>query len=488
MVAVGPTRVLRATTEGAIAELVRAAAEQGRVVRVRGSGHSVPEAINAGGDGLDVTLTGLRSVSFDDSTMQVTVGAGCNLGIDPRDPTSTADNSLLRALDRRGWALPDLGGISPQTVGGFLSTGSTGGSVHHSLADQIVAIRVVDGRGRVQELRRDTGDARFWAVGCSLGLLGVIVAVTFQCVPAFLVAGTEATTSEDDCAVDLFGADNGRPSLAEFVETADYSRILWWPQAGVRRVLLWQAARLAGAAGPAASARAEIEPYETFPSVAGSTIPAQAAAATWYSAIRHWNSHNRRGALTRAALRRGLAPFVRLFAELDGGEPTRFRDLWWRGLPMDDGVSDRVMPTEFTELWLPLETTTEVMRRLRAHFGRGGLAATGPFAWEIYAARRSPFWLSPAHDRDAIRIDPFWFTRFAGDPVETWFPQLWELLEDLGPRLHWGKLLPTDAAERLRDRYSQWEAFMRIRDEMDPAQVFVNPYWREHLGIRRADG
>jgi hypothetical protein len=38
------------------------------------------------------------------------------------------EQSLCYALQQRGYALPDLGGISHQSVGGFLSTGSAGGT------------------------------------------------------------------------------------------------------------------------------------------------------------------------------------------------------------------------------------------------------------------------------------------------------------------------------------------------------------------------
>ena len=52
-------------------------------------------------------------------------------------------------LSNKGWALPDLGGITHQTVSGFLSTGSAGGSLHHDAKDGVQAMEIVDGTGRV---------------------------------------------------------------------------------------------------------------------------------------------------------------------------------------------------------------------------------------------------------------------------------------------------------------------------------------------------
>ena len=108
------------TSEGELVRLVRAARLEGVKLRVRGSAHSVARAIyTQDGEGVepgrrrhfDVMLDRYIGVTFDDARMRVTVQAGCHLGHDPRDPTRTAtwENSLLAQLEKRGWALPDLG-------------------------------------------------------------------------------------------------------------------------------------------------------------------------------------------------------------------------------------------------------------------------------------------------------------------------------------------------------------------------------------------
>src|SRR5690606_10675058 len=134
-------------SEDELRELIAAARASGRKLRVRGAGHSEPGAYEAGAGNFDVLLDRMSSVEFDDAAMQVTVGGGCHLGVDPEDPsgTSTRENSLLTRLDRRGWALPTTGGITRQTVAGFLMTGSAGGSLAHSAGDLIVRLRLMDG-------------------------------------------------------------------------------------------------------------------------------------------------------------------------------------------------------------------------------------------------------------------------------------------------------------------------------------------------------
>ena len=252
---IGPDRYYHPRDEDELRELIALARREGRTVRARGAAHSVHAAVftdayagrDPDPDGINVVLDHFRGIRFDDATMRVTVQAGCNLGRDPGDPTgtSTIENSLFHQLHRRGWAFPDTGGIIHQTVAGFLGTGSSGGSLQHSVGDQIVALELIDGLGRRHTLTPEGDQDRFLAAGVSVGLLGLVIAVTFQCVPAFIIIGQESTTSEDDCPIDLFGSgSNGRPSLETFFRQTEHSRLLWWPQEGVRRVVVWQGRRM----------------------------------------------------------------------------------------------------------------------------------------------------------------------------------------------------------------------------------------------------
>src|SRR6185369_7373823 len=143
--------------------------------------------------------------------------AGCHLGRDPFDPsgTSTVENSLFYQLDKAGLAISNVGGITHQTVGGFVSTGASGGSLTHSFDGNIVSLRMIDGNGVVHDLSESSNSELFHAVGVSMGLCGVISTVTIQCVDRFDVIGHEAITEVKECYVDLFGA--SVDSLAHFL-------------------------------------------------------------------------------------------------------------------------------------------------------------------------------------------------------------------------------------------------------------------------------
>ena len=101
---------------------------------------------------------------------------------------------------------------------------------------------IVDGTGTVHAFERDGNDPRFYAVGCSLGLLGIVSTVTLQCIPRYDIVGQEDITAESDTAYELFG--DGERGLEGFFRRTEYARLMWWPQEGVRRVVTWQARRM----------------------------------------------------------------------------------------------------------------------------------------------------------------------------------------------------------------------------------------------------
>jgi D-arabinono-1,4-lactone oxidase len=492
----------------------------------------------------------------DEGRRLVEAEAGIHLGADPSDPTGTAtlESSLLWQLaTEKGWSLEDTGGITHQTVSGFTATGSAGGSVQFSANRNLWGFRIVDGRGEVHEVTREAADPDlFYAMCPNLGLLGVVSTVILECVEAFNIEGEEATTTIETCPVDLFGSgEPGRPSLERFLRDTEFSRLVWWPQRGADRVLTWQARRIPAAPG------FKPKPYTQF----GDDPEAeQHLTGILYTVIGNLDGLSRakakleddfdqlQGALALlgqkdlgavgkllgkalgAAIEFGVdaaitvlepaAPlierelpdflprligaFVQLDADKDGaerGRPQTFQDWGWHGLPMDNQASDVLMPTEFTEAWIPLPRTEQTMKLLRDYFAAPdddeALKRTGTYAWELYAAMPQPFWMNAAHSggedewrEGAFRVDPYWFAENAEDPVE-FYAGLWSLLREaeIPFRLHWGKFQPRypkgDRAwvEFFRGQYPRWDDFLRLRAERDPNNIFLTDYWRERFGL-----
>ncbi|HZF49588.1 MAG TPA: FAD-binding protein [Polyangiaceae bacterium] len=553
------------SSEEELIELVKWAFQRGLQLRVRGSGHTFPaRAIFTDGDpgkqtqDVNLMLDRYRGVRWiDEENGIVEVDAGCNLGINPGDPTktSTLANSLFYQMQEtptlhKKWALSDLGGITHQTISGFLSTGSSGGSLKYGIEENILKLRIIDGAGEVHEITRDEDPDLFHAAGVSMGLLGVISKVTLRCVEPYNLKGSEATTTYQDCEIDLFGPGNAKkPSLEKFLRDTDYSRLMWWPQRGVERIVVWKAHRIPD------SPDFERKPYEELGdapqttevfaglllSILGNLDNLHELPQKIQPIFKHIDDEFMAGIpimlkemgvpdiLTRSlasfisalmvAVREGqgliefpgihllagllerfkpeilpsiLKSFVQLDSEKTPPGPQTFQDTWWQGLPMDNGINDDLMPTWFTEIWLPISKTREVMSELRAYFDKGGLAATGTFSVELYGARENPFWMSPSSDGEAmVRVDFFWFGYNDGDPT-SFYDQFWDLLAKYNFKLHWGKYLPKDPAPAKRwaayfaERYKHWHDFLALRAKLDPKNIFLTSYWREHLGLEEA--
>ena len=561
--------------EGELVALVQAAYRQGRQLRVRGACHSISHAIYTdpeggrrnhvgqqsppGGDGINVMLDRYRGWRVrDEGRKLVEADAGIHFGPDPSDPTGGADldTSLLGQLaNEKGWTLFDTGGITHQTVSGFTATGSAGGSLQFSANANIWGFRLIDGRGEVHEVTREDADSdRFHAMCPNLGLLGVVSAVIFECVDAFDIDGTEATDTIATCPIDVFGdGEDGRPSLAQFLRQAEFSRLEWWPQRGVDRIVTWQARRrpadpnfrpvpykrfgddpettqhligvlytIIGNLGDLSAAKPKLdESFDQLEAVLGKLgekelgavgeILARAlGAAIEFGVDAAITVLEPMSSLIERQLPdffpRLLSAFVELDADKEGaerGKPQEFSDWSWRGLPMDNGVSDVLVPAEFTEAWIPLSRSAETMRLLRDYFDAPrddgeALQRTGTFSWELYAAVPERFWLNASYSdgedewRDGVlRVDPYWFVDNEEDPAETMFAGLWSLLRDAGIpfRLHWGKFQPLypdgdrDWVEFFRAQYPRWDDFLALRAERDPNNIFLTDYWRSRFGL-----
>lgn len=603
----GPDGYFHPSSEAELSELVRAAGAARKQLRVRGATHSVAGAIftdaGPGAESYELMLERYdRLLSLEPDPEHpgcalVEVEAGIHLGKDPHDPTGTSswERSLNAQLMQKGYALADLGGITHQTVAGFLSTGSSGGSLMHGLDDDIVSIRVIGADGVPHDIPRD--DPLFGAYAISMGLLGVISRVTLRVWPAYYIFGKQTTAPTDAIFVDLFDEDASKIPLRRFWEETPYSRMMWWPQKGVERVQLWQAARtepwpnlepqpyseldpdaprLASLAGSLvytvlgnlddvsvldakledwwAELRAslggdpepnacpapkgcgygvQVQPKEVFDWIRrrlrharaeqrhASPPPAPegplaewlagleakldfvppdvnevddwlAAAFVWLlervadgfddTALAQWLADR-----LKAALPELMPSILTLFVE-DGVQ--HFWDTWMCGLPMDNQMDDQLWPTHFTELWIPVEKTSAVMRTLRDHFradgtDAGAYAATGAFTTEFYTAPRNDSWLSPSFGGPAMRVNVFRFGHDAGDPREHFQPY-WDLLEPFGWRPHWGKWLPAASPRwttHYREHLERFDEFLALRAEKDPEGIFLTSYWKAHLGI-----
>src|SRR5690606_4395730 len=204
---VQPAFVARPTSVDEVVAAILRARELGLPVKAIGASHSFTAIAAAPGVQLDLGgLDGLLDV--DAERHRVTIGAGTNL------------YQLPALLAPHGLAMENLGDIDAQTIAGATSTGTHGtGGTFRGLAAQLVAATLVTADGAVLRVS-ETDNPDLWpAVRRGLGALGILVGVTVQCVPAFVLQAVERPEPLDG-VLDTFGAR---------VDGADHFEFYWFP-------------------------------------------------------------------------------------------------------------------------------------------------------------------------------------------------------------------------------------------------------------------
>jgi FAD/FMN-containing dehydrogenase len=100
-------------------------------------------------------------------------------------------------------------------------------------------------------------------------------------------------------------------------------------------------------------------------------------------------------------------------------------------------------------------------------------------AWRVLYRFVAPddAYLSTAHGRFTVTIS---LHHNAGLPYDAFFNDIEPIFRAYGGRPHWGKKHSLRAAE-LGPLYPRWETYQRVRREMDPEGVFLNPYLKSLL-------
>jgi FAD-linked oxidoreductase len=419
------TDVIRPRDLDELAGAVTRAAQDGKTVRARGSGHS----FTAVGAAHDVALdlgdwTGITAADID--TGLVTVRAGTTL------------RALNAELDRLGLAMTNLGDIDAQTISGAISTGTHGtGARFGGIATQIAGLELVLADGSVVSCSATELPELYAAGRVGLGALGVISSVTLQTEPSFVLAAEERPEPLDEVleALDENCADN------------DHFEFYWFPYGP--KALTKRNNRLPAGTEPAPLSKLrQFVEYEVMENQAF-------------------------GALCRIGRR--VPKLVRPLNKLSSTvlSARSYRDVSHRVF-----VTNRSVRFVESEYAVPREALGEVLAELRRRVPE--LADPVMFPVEIRVAAADDIWLSTAYQRDSAYVA---IHQFTGMPYEEYFALFESIAADVGGRPHWGKMHTLDAAA-LRKRYPKFDDFVDLRTKLDPTGVFTNPYLDRVLGAR----
>ena len=416
-----PREILRPGSVDEVAAIVGRAAERGLKVKAVGAGHSFTDA--ACTQGLLVSLDRLAAVeAVDTGRGRVTVQAGIRLG------------ALNRRLDEAGLALPNLGDIDRQSLAGATATATHGtGLGLGNLSTTIVAMDIVDGRGRLVHCDEHERPDRLRVARAGIGALGIVTRMTLQCVPAFDLHASETVEPLDGLLDDF----------ERHAAGSDHFELYWVP--GARRCQVKRNNRTdepRRPQHPLVRARDKI----LFENVL-------------------FGLANR---ITRRFP--SLGPRVARLASTAATQRD-FIDAGHRVL-----VSRRLVRFYEMEYALPRAAIPEAVRRV------GELARSLPspvsFPIEVRVSAADDIPLSTAYGRDTGWIACH---VYAGTPYLAYFQGVEAIAADYGGRPHWGKLHFCDHRS-LAPLYPEWDRFQQARAELDPDGTFSNSYTDRVLG------
>jgi FAD/FMN-containing dehydrogenase len=147
------------------------------------------------------------------------------------------------------------------------------------------------------------------------------------------------------------------------------------------------------------------------------------------------------------------------------------------------GWSHEVLPSvrelRFVEMEyaLPAAAGPDCFRAVRERMQRGHSEIAWPV--EYRCVRADDAWLSPAHARETVTLS---LHQGAELPWEDFFADLEPVLRAHGGRPHWGKRHSLGAAA-LVPLYPRFDAFRRLRGELDPTGRFLNEHLRSVFGM-----
>jgi FAD-linked oxidoreductase len=332
--------------------------------------------------------------------------------------------------------MENLGDIDAQTIAGATSTGTHGtGLGFRGLAAQLVAVTLVTADGSVLTVSETENPELLPAVRLGLGALGVIVDVTVQCVPAFLLHAVEKP--EPLASV----VDNFEARAA----AADHFEFYWFPH--TETVLTKTNTRL--------PADAPLQPLGTARRWLDDTLLANGVFAVTC-------------AVGRAAP--VVVPSInRVATRLTGNR--EFTDLSTSVFTTQRSVRFREM-----EYALPLAAVPQAVRDIRQLITSRGWKISFPI--EVRAAASDNLWMSTAYGRATgyIAVHRYW-----REDYREYFAAVERIMRQFGGRPHWGKIHTLNSTT-LAQLYPHNQDFVALRDRLDPDRVFANPHLTRILG------
>jgi len=385
-------------------------------IRFFGSKQSSAD-IAAGTDVLIDMTSYNKVVSYDYNKKTITVQSGLIL------------SELLESIESVGWCIPCLPDINTITIGGALATG-THGTSGKLLSEYMTECNLVLADGTVKTIAKD--DDLMDAVRVSLGMLGVMSTITFQCEPAYTLHIKEGPESDSEWL----------PKLKSRLKKHDFLRILWLPHTDKGYVITGD----------------KIDPNtEVIENLGPSYLKHRRTASKIlykYSHIFPWIT-----AIANKLLYRGF------FSSKKEHKGTLYQATV---------TKSRGSTLELAEWTIGLDKFPQVFKELKAEINKWSNKSFIHIPMDVRFVYKDNSWLSYAYKQDTVTMGCVSRNAATADTYEA-FKSIETIFLKYGGRPHWGKRFAAKDAE-LSKVYPKWEDFKALRSELDPTNKFLNPY------------
>ncbi|MGC0363037.1 FAD-linked oxidoreductase [Rhodococcus sp. 27YEA15] len=345
-------------------------------------------------------------------------------------------NALNEALWEQGYALANLGDIDVQSLAGATATGTHGtGSHFPGIAAQIRGFDIVLADGTLAHCSPEKNPELFEAGRLGLGALGVIAAITVDCVPRFTLRACEAPDT----------LTNVLETIEDDRRAIDHFEFFWFPHTD--RVLTKRNTRLPGdaAVAPIGKVRAFVDD--------------ELLSNTLFEGV------NRVTTLAPTT----IPLFNRISARLLGAR--EFTDRSYRVF-----ASPRRVKFKEMEYAVPAEHVTDILHEIGRWLSTS--ETTIGFPVEVRFAAADDVWLSTAYGRDTAYIAVHQYHR---RPEAAYFAAFESIAKAVDGRPHWGKM-HNRTVDDLRPAYPALDEFISVRDTYDANRTFGNDYLTQVLG------
>jgi alditol oxidase len=394
----GASRIINAHS---IAEVQASVADASRI-RPLGTRHSFNDIADSP-DTLISVVDIDPDPQFDNTLRTLTIGAGSRYGV------------AARFAEEHGFAFHNMGSLPHISIAGAISTGTHGsGSTNGGLATAVRALTFVTESGELLDVRR--GDANFDAMVVGLGAFGVLVRVTLDLQPTYLVRqDTYRSLSWETFLDDVDGVMDAAYSVSIFTD---------WRGPSIDQV--WLKSRLD--ANPVVreefrGARRDPSEYPTLgESIKGNFTQQGGIPGPWCERLPHF----------------------RIDATPSSG--------------------DEIQSEYFVQ-------RSQASAALRAMRTLGARMASQLIVSELRCVAADDLWLSPAYQQDVLAIHFTW--KNDAPVLAALLPDIEHALAPFNARPHWGKVHGVSGAS-LKDQYSRLSEFRALVQTLDPSQKFRN--------------